>query len=337
METTPNQFVKLETPPSPPCPDPTPESPNDVNNRTVFLDNIRDLRQTTLPSGAFCKAKDCGRPLAEHKTDYFSETAVLLHGAHHYGEDCAIKHLQQKNTCPICSEVLFDEDPDEDDHVNLLRIWQLQILQRRQTSKGNPERRDQLYNSWRQLADDRAEAFINKQVNVNQSDYGLYTHRKGARLRHYPKGLYMVDAEVLIDQLNHMWDVMFQKAGTAAAASIRDSACEHTSKLEAPCHPMTAKVRQQMEDIIHKLDGFALPPLKLLWYLNSEFSWSELSRQINDLQAKRQLPQGFFIYQGQLVEGVMRRFIECPIVMERSKISRQQGSESGTEDGGDAA
>lgn len=236
----------------------------------------------------------------------------MLHNEHLVGEECLHAWLQTRNTCPACKVALFREELAMDDRTTLRRVRSLQLHQQHFANAGNREMKAKMYGMWRALVDARADAFTRGEVEAPESGYTVYRGRAHSPESTNPYGKRIIDADVLVHQLDQLWDHLFMQASGSATRSRSDSVVGVENKLTVPCHPLAAKLRQQMAEIIRKNHGSVVAPNVVRMELNGRWVQSELWKQWNALD--QEAPQGLFIYQAHLVEAVVAAVMELPVV-----------------------
>ncbi len=236
----------------------------------------------------------------------------MLHNEHLVGEECLHAWLQTRNTCPACKVALFREELAMDDRTTLRRVRSLQLHQQHFANAGNREMKAKMYGMWRALVDARADAFTRGEVEAPESGYTVYRGRAHSPESTNPYGKRIIDADVLVHQLDQLWDHLFMQASGSATRSRSDSVVGVENKLTVPCHPLAAKLRQQMAEIIRKNHGSVVAPNVVRMELNGRWIQSELWKQWNALD--QEAPQGLFIYQAHLVEAVVAAVMELPVV-----------------------
>ncbi|KAK5171254.1 uncharacterized protein LTR77_004398 [Saxophila tyrrhenica] len=242
--------------------------------RSDFFDNIDRIRRpSSLDSKSTCPGP-CGRPMVRQAPNNLIETAIILHGEHVVGEDCAKEYLETQNTCPECKVILFVEEPGTDDRVNLLRIWNLQLLQLRYSENGNEAMRGKLHDMWQDFIDARAELFLAGGMDAPKAEYGVYREQARCPSRNTLRGWRTVDAEVLVSQLIRVFDTLFVEFSYPVTQKPRtDSlvagAGHDDDKLKVSCHPLAAKLREQMISTLWEYDDCTVPAFRIRHQFNS--------------------------------------------------------------------
>lgn len=92
-------------------------------SREEFLEQLSSypVQACAIIDGDTTSCAICTRDLGDTPNDGSEERAVLLHDTHAFGEECARKWLNSKNTCPCCRTVLYqvasNDDGDDVDAV----------------------------------------------------------------------------------------------------------------------------------------------------------------------------------------------------------------------------
>jgi hypothetical protein len=161
-------------------------------------------------------------------------------------------------------------------------------------------------------------------ISTPKSDYGIFNPKDQARIRQLPREPRSVDAKFLISKLDSIWDILFMQASRAATQKRTDSVADISAKLEAPCHPLAAPLRHQMVEVLVKYNGLVVPASRLYCELHREFSASSLRTRMVELMSIDEAPQGLFIYQGQLVDELIRCFLKLPECKRLRESERQE-------------
>lgn len=240
---------------------------------------------------------------------------VVLHGEHRVGEHVAREWLQDRNTCPLCNVIMFEEEIGHDDNINLRRIWNLQMVQNSYAESGNLEMRQKTHDLWRKLARTRAEAFMEGHIPISPQDFGVYNQHSNFSMYNACQNTRRLDASILIPKLNRVWDTTFGWASAAAtmkrSTTVRGIDEEHPT-LKTPCHPLAIALLDDMVEYIEQKDGMVGVVWELRRNLHRVFDRSDLCRMWRELVNRNQAPQGFFIYQRHMVEVVLSAFLELP-------------------------
>ncbi|KAK3691593.1 hypothetical protein LTR37_018548 [Vermiconidia calcicola] len=207
-----------------------------------------------------------------------------------YGEECARRWFEEKNTCPICGYVLFTEELGKDDAVNLKRIWHLRNHQQDLSAQGNFEKAGVFYAMWRSLADGRAQKYLRGEIEVDKTLYAIYNQKTHSAVGSI---FYPVNASSLCDSLDRLCEGMFVTFNRPfGGASI-------------PCHPLTCTLRDDMISTLRMLDRVPMMAGQLAARLDAAFTGGRLYTVLQKRTAADDMPQGFFIYRRNLVRAVV--------------------------------
>ena len=292
-----NALTAPLTPPPTPPNTLTTDGPGDPNTavdalptRTQYMANLSTLRGVwTGPSQQYCG--HCNSMLQKQKSmPSKGEKPIVLHGEHMYGEECARRWFEGKNTCPICGYLLFTEELGMDDAVNLKRIWHLRNHQQDLSAQGKFEKAGVFYAMWRSLADERAQKYLRGEIEVDKTLYAIYNQKTYSAVGSI---FYPVDASNLCDKLERLWEGMFNAFNRPfGGASI-------------PCHPLTSTLRDDMISTLRMLDRVPMTAWQLAARLDAAFTSSWLYTVWQKKTAEAKMPQGFFVYRTNLVRAVV--------------------------------
>lgn len=294
-----------------------PATDQTLPSRTQFTINLFDPRR---PEAREVHSSDNflrGLPSCSHNEDLALVYAptVLLHGQHRVGEEVARSYLQEKNTCPLCGTILFEEEVGHDDRVNLRRIWNLQMLQNSYSDRGDLDMRQKIHSMWRKLARTRAKAFMEGNIVIHLEEFGVYNEQSNFHLRDACRSPRKLDASILLPKLNRLWDKTFWWASSAVTldrSSTVQGIDEDPPTLKVPSHPLAIALLDCMLEFLKERDGDIGAAWELRLELNSTFDRSELCEMWRQLDNMRHAPQGFFIYQRHMVDAVVSAFLQLP-------------------------
>ena len=283
-----------------------------LQGRARFFETLQTQRATHLRRGE-CHCDGCHRVLfrpPHGSPGSGSERYVVLHRKHVYGIDCITKYLEDKNTCPTCGEILFVEEVDQDDSLNLRRIYSLQEEQQDYNENKDYEMRDNFRNQWHTLANQRARKWFDGLVTVHIEDYTVFRIRHRRDKHRYPLRLppepQIVEAAVLVPRLEALWVKLFW----FAIQPITEETGIRARGLKVPCHPLSTLLRDQMVETIERLDGERMPAKLLGMHLDQDFMNHGVTGAMRVLVLEGRAPHGLFILQSYLNEAVLRWF--CP-------------------------
>ena len=252
---------------------------------------------------------------------------VILRGRHVFGEWCIKKWLAKHHNCPSCRIVLCQASgttgddcapPEEthsnglitnrDDLENLRYIFNIQQQERAFQKTGDSVMQARMRKRWRAVADARAELFTQGWLNVDIAHYGCFTTSWKHRLFYIPSKRREVNSSLLIPALEDKWDLLFISSSRPFPSNPYDTK-EGDISLTAACHPLSASLRNVLVEALKELDGVTMDATALERYLNIAFTRSEIYGILDSLRGEKEYPWGFFMYQGQLNEAVVRRFL----------------------------
>ena len=169
------------------------------------------------------------------------------------------------------------------------------------------------YNSYQQLIDDCANAFLGSDVSLIAAGYGPFRYQSDFNIfKMCPRPPY-IRANFLISRLCKKYDSEFKLAARAATLDWDDSDDEDAKEdqptdLKVPCHPLATYLRDQMGNMLLDYDGARCTTRELMFQFDAHLSTSKLVKRLNELDYFGACPQGFYIYQRLLVEHVLYEF-----------------------------
>jgi hypothetical protein len=142
---------------------------------------------------------------------------------------------------------------------------------------------------------------------VNPEDYGIHLTKPSERLHWLPPDELAVEVTDLVATLEDAWDNLFVDSNQP----LRESGygrCR-AKPLTAACHPLSVPLRDNILETLRRLDGVEMTARELEAELNRSFSCSDIQPELRRLQNLGEYPRGFHIYQAQLNENILLRFV----------------------------
>lgn len=296
--------------------------------REQFLQRLLKVSIRDLPLNEL-SCQFCGRDYLGTAHDDGLEHPAGLSCGHAFGVTCIRSWLQYNNTCPQCQEVVYQRSEDSDQPTaNTEAATELKYYGRQISTNDRHNLRDILRakdevdecfergdnQAWGVAVENRyylilgrAHFFSTGQLKVIIAEYGFHRMPSNTRLRWLPKQAKLINATILVDKLQRLWDKLFE---TYSHRMYQKGKLEaQKNKFSAACHPLSGWMWYTITATIQRLEGRHMTARDLESELNAAFSRSELRAHLEHLQKIGQYPEGFHIYRSQLHEAILRKLI----------------------------